>query len=181
MDTFKVGDRVRTTGNVNGNNFTGKPTGYEFTVAEIYSSIWHREVRGDSNGVTAENLELVNDHVIVDEVWGIKPYQFDSIHSVRMNRLYSNWLAASTPYYYGLDYGFDYIKPKKTLMNKVSTMMKKLLDADTQTLVKAGYLNGDLDLTDKGKTALNTIVFMANKADLVVSAQEAIDEEETAK
>jgi hypothetical protein len=72
------------------------------------------------------------------------------------------------------------IKPKKTLMTKLNTMMKKLLDADTQTLVKAGYINGDLELTSAGRDALNTIVFQANKAALVAMAQEALEEEKVA-
>jgi hypothetical protein len=63
------------------------------------------------------------------------------------------------------------------IMYKVSSMMKRMLDADAQTLYKAGYINGDLELTDKGRTALNTIIFVANKSELVKMAQEELDEE----
>jgi hypothetical protein len=66
-------------------------------------------------------------------------------------------------------------------MQKVSIMMKKLLDKDTQILVKAGFIDGDLNLTTEGLHALNSILFATNKADLVVLAQEAIDEEEKNK
>jgi len=52
--------------------------------------------------------------------------------------------------------------------------MKRLLDEDTQTLVKAGYINGDLELTEAGKKALWAIIFTANKAALVTEATEAI-------
>ncbi len=60
---------------------------------------------------------------------------------------------------------------KKGFMSKLSIMMKKLLDADTQTLVKAGYINGDLELTEQGEQALFATLFDANKAALVTLAQ----------
>lgn len=63
-------------------------------------------------------------------------------------------------------------------MKKVSNMMKRLLDADTQKLVKAGYINGDLELTPEGHKALNTILFEENKAKLVKMAEEDIAEAE---
>ena len=68
-------------------------------------------------------------------------------------------------------------QPNKT-MNKLKPMTKRLLDKDTQTLCKAGYINGDLELTENGRNALNTILFTANKAELVKMAQEELDEEE---
>lgn len=64
-------------------------------------------------------------------------------------------------------------------MSTIGNMMKRLLDADTQTLVKAGYINGDLELTEAGKKALWAISFTANKAALVAEAQEALDAEKT--
>ena len=63
-------------------------------------------------------------------------------------------------------------------MNKLKPMMKRLLDKDTRTLYKAGYINRDLELTENGRNALNTILFTANKAELVKMAQEELDEEE---
>ena len=68
-------------------------------------------------------------------------------------------------------------QPNKT-MNKLNPMTKRLLDKDTQTLCKAGYINGDLELTENGRNALDTIIFTANKAELVKMAQEELDEEE---
>ena len=67
-------------------------------------------------------------------------------------------------------------QPNKT-MNKLKPMTKRLLDKDTQTLCKAGYINGDLELTENGRNALDTIIFTANKAELVKMAQEELDEE----
>jgi hypothetical protein len=59
----------------------------------------------------------------------------------------------------------------------LNNFMKKMLDKDTQTLIKAEYINGDLLLTQKGKEALDSINFQANKAELVKLAQEDLDEE----
>ena len=61
---------------------------------------------------------------------------------------------------------------------KIGTMMNKLLDKDTQLLVKAGFINGDLELTDAGQNALITILFTDRKAELVELAKEIIEEEE---
>lgn len=58
----------------------------------------------------------------------------------------------------------------------IGTMMKRLLDADTQKLVKAGFINGDLDLTEAGKKVLWTIIFSANKAEFVKEAEAAIED-----
>ena len=60
-------------------------------------------------------------------------------------------------------------------------MMKKLLDKDTQTLVKAGFINGDLDLTGAGQHALNTVLFIEKKAELVKLAEEVLAEAEKNK
>ncbi len=71
---------------------------------------------------------------------------------------------------------------KKPLMTRLNNFMKKLLDADTQALIKAGYINGDLELTCNGREALEFISFNANKAELVTMANEKIaDEEKEAK
>ncbi len=63
------------------------------------------------------------------------------------------------------------------IMNQVKAMFKRLTDAGAQTLYKAGYINGDLELTDKGTRALNAINFDANKPALVAEAQAELDEE----
>lgn len=62
-------------------------------------------------------------------------------------------------------------------MNSLNSMMKRILDKDAQTLYKAGYINGDLQLTEKGKNVLNSIIFEINKVELVKQAQEELDEE----
>lgn len=69
--------------------------------------------------------------------------------------------------------------PKKIM--KLSSMMKRLLDKDVQTLIKAGFLDSNLGLTLEGQQALFAMLFVANKAELVKVAQEKIDEEEKSK
>ena len=67
---------------------------------------------------------------------------------------------------------------KKTFMKQLKGLMKKLLDADTQKLVKADYINGDLELTEKGKNTIFEMIFLENKAELVKLAEEEIKEAE---
>lgn len=68
-------------------------------------------------------------------------------------------------------------KNNSKMIQTLSSMLKRLLDADSQTLYKAGFINGDLELTDEGEKALMGILFDANKAALVVEAQAVIDDE----
>ena len=71
------------------------------------------------------------------------------------------------------DSGLQESKPNM----KLTTMFKLLVDADTATLKKAGFINGDLELTGEGSNELMAIVFNANKAALVASAKAKLDEE----
>ena len=70
---------------------------------------------------------------------------------------------------------------KKTTMSKLNSMMKKILDKGIRTLVRADFINGDLQLTAEGLEALNTILFSERKDELVKLAQERIDELEAEK
>jgi hypothetical protein len=65
----------------------------------------------------------------------------------------------------------------KTIMQKVSTMFKLLVNDDTKALKEAGYINGDLELTDEGNNELRAILFAANKAELVKVAKDKLAEE----
>lgn len=69
---------------------------------------------------------------------------------------------------------------KQPIMQKLNSMLKRILDSESQTLYKAGYLNGDLELTNRGRDALNAILFTENKAKLVAAAQADLDEEKNA-
>ena len=65
---------------------------------------------------------------------------------------------------------------KKNIMKKLTPMLKTMLDKKGRTLYKAEFLNGDLELTEEGKGALMTILFEANKDELVKVAEDVIKE-----
>lgn len=64
---------------------------------------------------------------------------------------------------------------------KINPLVAANLDADTQALVEAGYLDGRLMTTPKGLDALMAILYIANKAQLVTDAQAELAEKETNK
>lgn len=100
----------------------------------------------------------------------------DDFHSVLIQEVADNY----RKYYYGVDTSDIKITPtpNKPIMKTVTTMMKKLLDADTQKLVKAGFVNGDLELTERGRAELTAILFTNYKKELVEVAKEVIKEED---
>ena len=59
---------------------------------------------------------------------------------------------------------------------KITNIVKKILDVDTRTLVKAGFINGDLALTDEGVSELVGLIFLEKKNELVKVAQEKLYE-----
>lgn len=65
---------------------------------------------------------------------------------------------------------------KKGKPVKLNAMLKLLLSKEDKVLYKAGYIDGELKLTDTGTEALLAIQFQANKAELVKAAQEDLDE-----
>lgn len=60
---------------------------------------------------------------------------------------------------------------------KITNLVKKILDKDTRTLVKAGFINGDLALTDDGVSELLGILFLEKKDELVAIANEKLTDE----
>lgn len=70
---------------------------------------------------------------------------------------------------------------EKTIMAKLTTAFKLLTDKSTQTLRKAGFINGDLELTADGQNALLAIALETHKEALVKVAEEVIEEAEKQK
>lgn len=62
-------------------------------------------------------------------------------------------------------------------METTTDIQKNLLDADTQTLMKAGFLSDTLNLTEAGRIALTALMFVENKEALVTAAEEKIAED----
>lgn len=75
------------------------------------------------------------------------------------------------------------MKPRKerSLMTRISATAKKLFDADTKTLIKAGYLDNCLNVTQEGRDAMWPILMDAHKKDLVAAAKEQFAEEKEAR
>lgn len=64
---------------------------------------------------------------------------------------------------------------KTFMIKELKGLMSRLLDKDTQTLYKADYINGDLQLTEKGKTVLMEFLFLEHKQNLVKLAEAEIE------
>jgi len=95
--------------------------------------------------------------------------------------IYSEW-----PYSLGNAYGWkdeelELATTKKSKMQKLTPMLRKLLDPSAQKQYKAGFLNGDLELTEKGKTALLTVIYDAHKKELDTLADDVIAEDKEDK
>lgn len=86
-------------------------------------------------------------------------------------------IESEVPIYYKL----ISVPNKKTVMKTISNFIKKMTDADTQDLLKAGYLNGDLEPTSKVDSKLREIHFFAHKKELVEAAREEIKEAEASE
>jgi hypothetical protein len=69
-------------------------------------------------------------------------------------------------------------KPKKSIMKKLSNFIKKSVDGNTQELLKAGLINGDLEPTYEGDRELKQIQWFANLDALVARAKEINTEAE---
>ena len=80
------------------------------------------------------------------------------------------------PYTY-VDWAFD-TKPKPSIMKKLSNAVKKFLNADLQAQLKAGYRNGDLELTQEGKDVLLELLADTVADKFTAAANEKIAEEE---
>lgn len=76
---------------------------------------------------------------------------------------------------------WELIENNKSSMSKISIMMKKLLNSNVQKQVKVGYINGDLELTDKGTKALLSILYTEKEVELTAMADEELVQEEKLK
>jgi hypothetical protein len=177
---FKVGDRVR----INQVHNSWDRNGQEGRVAKLENHRWRIEF---------ETPDRANHYYInlpEDELELIEP-ETRTAGKVMMRMAIDDARLSLHPMFYPFSKDFD--KPlivsdwdcdiaprKKPIMSRLNNMMKRLLDSDTQTLVKAGYINGDLELTDKGQEALDSVLFAANKAELVTLAQADLNENQAA-
>ena len=78
----------------------------------------------------------------------------------------------------------DYTAPSTLTNIKTKTMnliKKAMLTADQKVLIKAGYLDSELDMTQKGKEAIDFLVYQAHEKALVEMAKEVVKEQEAKK
>lgn len=66
---------------------------------------------------------------------------------------------------------------RRTIMETISMTAKKLLDSNTKKLIKAGFLDNELNLTESGREALDAILIEKHKVELVTMAEEVIKEQ----
>lgn len=76
--------------------------------------------------------------------------------------------------------GTNKVAPQ-TLSTMLTSIAKRILDSDTKTLIKAGYLDNSLALTEEGGEALTALLLQKNLPELVKLADEKISDAEEAK
>ena len=139
--------------------------------------------------IGTELLDIIKEVEEVEEVEEkVNGYQ-KAIGSVpKLNYYGSNWTRISgnllaEELHIGVDTAINKIKePKKTIMNKISTFVKRLIDPDTQALIEAGFISQDtMTVSYEGQNQLNEILFFANKAELVKLAKAKLAEEKGEK
>lgn len=62
-----------------------------------------------------------------------------------------------------------------------SPLAKRLIDADTQTLIDAGFLDESLNLTHYGMIELQALLFLDKKAEMLAIATKVLDEKKGKK
>jgi hypothetical protein len=112
---------------------------------------------GDSNGHTLVPLEdIIGEKREEETKWTGKTWSYTSeIKLEDLNKL-----------------------TKKSMLQKLNDTLKKHLPGNIKTQYKAGYRNGDLELTVEGRQALEEIIADKFEAELTAKAQEKITEEE---
>jgi len=74
-------------------------------------------------------------------------------------------------------HNLELLTKRKTIMQKLTPMLRRALSKELQTLYKADYIDGDLELTKEGRNAMWAILLETNKEEVVKLAQEKLDEE----
>jgi hypothetical protein len=64
----------------------------------------------------------------------------------------------------------------KTMLQKLSTTLRRVLSPKMRDIYRAGFVNGDLELTPEGVKALNAILLQEHEEALAIEAKLRIDE-----
>lgn len=76
---------------------------------------------------------------------------------------------------------FSISKPTEKSMYNLTNIAKRLLNKDIKTLVKAGFMNSDLSMTEAGRQELTSILFEKYQKELVEAATTKLEEEKEIK
>ena len=197
---FKAGDTVRL---IKKDHYFG--TQYQVGTRMVVDKVFYNVIAGRINGrearlwsynCVADNLSRFDEPITITDnnvfemiAQAKEKLSYRDAYEFQEPAIYKQWkhyygntvLRPGGVYHVGADLGTEPIK-KTNLINKTMNAFKNaMLPADTKTLIKAGFLYSDsLDLTNKGKEALNFILFEANKKALVAAAEATIAEEKEA-
>ena len=185
MNKFKVGDKVKITKrNLNGSDYGKNETHWDSSMDEFDGTIQtikelgvlkNRYKMEDADGWTFDEdwLDLLEDD-FSKRVSGLAKAN-DSVfvdHSkIQELKLYKQ------SYSFG---SWELKEPirKKTMLQKLSDTLKRVLNKDMQAQYKAGYRDGGLALTETGMQALIELLAIEKETELADKAREHIAEEE---
>jgi len=69
------------------------------------------------------------------------------------------------------------LKGHKNILKTMNKTLKRVLNANLRAIYKAGYINGDLEFTDKGRKVLEAILLEKYELQLAKEAKEELKEE----
>lgn len=184
---FKEGDTVR----IAGANFDGSCADHvgEIGIVELVDCVWGVKVVNASwlgcrgfHFFNPKNLKLV------DETTSIPTASSSTVTSKSVKGAIGSFNSGfKNIYYKGVNvYGNDSSislfvgnqpKPKKSMTKVITNLVKKLVDQETQDLIKIGWLDDELVLTEEGRDALLERMFLEKKTELAQEAKELLAEE----
>jgi hypothetical protein len=62
-------------------------------------------------------------------------------------------------------------------MTRLTTLAKRLFNSNIKTLIKAGFLNKDLSVTERGQAGINAVILESHMEEVVKLAEERIEED----
>lgn len=180
---FRVGDRVKKIRNTYDPMVeTVSQIGWTGTVKSLDCSKQYRnKERIDVNWDCGKNTNPFLDEI---ELVGTTTCSSDTLSYTNMQNVWANNIAPS--YYYTPGYSCNdetivassLWTKTKTMLNTLTTALRKALSPALQKQYRAGLINGGLELTSRGQQELLAILAEEKSKELTAVAQEIIDEAE---
>jgi len=73
----------------------------------------------------------------------------------------------------------DSTERKSNLLTKMNKTLRRVLNANLRAIHKAGYINGNLEVTDRGMKVLEAILLQRYEKELAVEANEELEEKKS--